>query len=242
MKIAVLGDGAMGRETVKTAAELGIEVVGVVEPLSGGTFADLKEKPDLIVDFSHPDNTGELCRFCSKYGANAVIGCTGHNDAQTEKINKLSESRGVVLSSNFSVGIYALRKLLPVAVSLLKDFDIEFVETHHRRKADAPSGTAKMLLSVLDPKNGKEKIFDRATRGIRGKNEIGVCVVRGGGVCGEHEILFLGTSETVSIKHTALDRRVFALGALEAARWLQGKKSGLFSEADVFDANGDVSI
>lgn len=238
MKIAVLGAGVMGRLVERAAEEAGHKVVGVVEPLDGQTLEMLFETPDAVIDFSHPDNTDALCGFCGARGLPAVIGCTGHDDAQKQRIAKLAERCGVVMSANFSCGINALLGLVFQAAKMLGGgFDAELVETHHRRKADAPSGTALMLIEAL--KKGlacgeRELVFDRRNRGKRTESEIGISTVRGGDVCGKHEIIFLGDGETISLTHTASDRSVFARGALKAAQWLcvSGKK-GLFSMTDV---------
>ena len=164
-----------------------------------------------------------------------VIGCTGHSAEQKERIRKLAESCGVVMSANFSYGLNVLLSLAGQAAALLGDgFDTELCETHHRRKTDAPSGTALALLEVLKGVGGKEAVFDRRGRGQRRENEIGVSVLRGGGVCGRHEVMFLGEAETLTLCHTALDRSVFARGALTAAQWLcDGDKKGFFTMSDV---------
>lgn len=237
MNIAVLGAGVMGRLTERVAAESGIGVAGVVEPLEGGRLENLGQKPHVIIDFSHPDNTDALCGFCAERGVKAVIGCTGHSAEQKERIRKLAESCGVVMSANFSYGLNVLLNLAGQAAALLGDgFDTELCETHHRRKTDAPSGTALALLEVLKGVGGggKEAVFDRRGRGQRRENEIGVSVLRGGGVCGRHEVMFLGEAETLTLCHTALDRSVFARGALTAAQWLcDGDKKGFFTMSDV---------
>ena len=162
MNIAVLGAGVMGRLTERVAAESGIGVAGVVEPLEGGRLENLGQKPHVVIDFSHPDNTDSLCGFCAERGVKAVIGCTGHSAEQKERIRKLAESCGVVMSANFSYGLNVLLSLAGQAAALLGDgFDTELCETHHRRKTDAPSGTALALLEVLKGVGGKEAVFDR---------------------------------------------------------------------------------
>jgi len=240
MNIAVLGAGVMGRLTERVAAESGIGVAGVVEPLEGGRLENLGQKPHVVIDFSHPDNTDALCGFCAERGVKAVIGCTGHSAEQKERIRKLAESCGVVMSANFSYGLNVLLSLAGQAAALLGDgFDTELCETHHRRKTDAPSGTALALLEVLKGVGGKEAVFDRRGRGQRRENEIGVSVLRGGGdvryamLC-DVGPLFLGEAETLTLCHTALDRSVFARGALTAAQWLcDGDKKGFFTMSDV---------
>ena len=159
MNIAVLGAGVMGRLTERVAAESGIGVAGVVEPLEGGRLENLGQKPHVVIDFSHPDNTDALCGFCAERGVKAVIGCTGHSAEQKERIRKLAESCGVVMSANFSYGLNVLLSLAGQAAALLGDgFDTELCETHHRRKTDAPSGTALALLEVLKGVGGKEAV------------------------------------------------------------------------------------
>lgn len=243
MKIALLGDGVMSRLTQKIASNLGQTIVGVVEPLRREQLKYLNQTPDAVIDFSHADNTDELCDFCLKHKVYAVIGSTGHTPAQKEKIKALGNVTGVVMSGNFSFGVHVLKHLAVCAAQMLGDaFDAEIVETHHRRKSDAPSGTALMLLQALRESGENycgEAVFDRRNRGARSKTEVGVSTIRGGEVCGKHEICFLGQSETISLTHTALDREVFARGAVKAAQWLyKNGENGFFSMEDVIKNNG----
>ena len=138
-----------------------------------------------------------------------------------------------VISSNFSVGVNIFWKLVREAARQLGDYDVEVIEAHHRYKKDAPSGTAKTILDVLDQELGeREKMYGRVGETER-KREIGVHVLRGGDIVGDHAVLFAGNYECIEISHRAYDRAVFAQGAVRAARWIKGKNPGIYSMQDV---------
>ena len=138
-----------------------------------------------------------------------------------------------VISSNFSVGVNIFWQLVRESAKLLKDYDIEVIEAHHRNKKDAPSGTAKTILQIIDEEAGsREKMFGREGLTER-KNEIGVHVIRGGDIVGDHTVMFSKNFETIELSHRAYDRSVFASGALHAARWVVGRKPGIYSMSDV---------
>jgi 4-hydroxy-tetrahydrodipicolinate reductase len=138
-----------------------------------------------------------------------------------------------VISSNFSVGVNIFWQLVREAGKLLGDYDIEVIEAHHRNKKDAPSGTAKTILQILDEEVGsRKKLYGREGMMERG-NEIGVHVIRGGDIVGDHSVMFSKNFETIELSHRAYDRSVFASGALRAARWVAGKKPGIYGMNDV---------
>jgi 4-hydroxy-tetrahydrodipicolinate reductase len=138
-----------------------------------------------------------------------------------------------VISSNFSVGVNIFWQLVREAGKLLADYDIEVIEAHHRNKKDAPSGTAKTILQILDEEVGsRKKLYGREGMMERG-NEIGVHVIRGGDIVGDHSVMFSKNFETIELSHRAYDRSVFASGALRAARWVAGKKPGIYGMNDV---------
>jgi len=194
---------------------------------------------DVVVDFSHPNATETLCRACRAAKKPAVIGTTGHSKAERGFIEILSQSVGVVLSPNFSVGVNALFWLTRKAAQMLgNDFDLEITEMHHRLKKDAPSGTAKKLAEILcevrkldyakDVRHGREGLI-----GERPAKEIGLHSIRGGDVVGDHMVTFAGAGERLELAHKASSRETFAAGALRAARWIVGKPPGLYSMEDV---------
>ena len=140
-----------------------------------------------------------------------------------------------VISSNFSVGVNIFWQLIRDAGRLLKDYDIEVLEAHHRNKKDAPSGTAKTILQILDEEAGtRQKMYGREGMTER-KNEIGVHVIRGGDIVGDHKVMFSKNFETIELSHRAYDRSVFATGALHATRWVVGKKPGIYGMNDVLE-------
>ncbi len=188
-----------------------------IDPKLGSSFADQPERADVVIDFSTPAALMDELAFCRREGLPLVLATTGHGEQAEAAISEASESIAILQSGNFSYGAYALNLLAVHATSLLQEgYDITILETHHQRKKDAPSGTAKQLAAAMG-------------------GDIPMLSVRGGGVIGVHEVLFLGDQELLTIKHEALDRRLFAKGALEAAAWLARCSPGLYSMADFFE-------
>jgi 4-hydroxy-tetrahydrodipicolinate reductase len=138
-----------------------------------------------------------------------------------------------VITTNFSIGVAIFQQLVRESARLLKDYDIELIEAHHRNKADAPSGTAKTLLQIIEEEAGaREKMYGREGMTKR-QNEIGVHVIRGGDIVGDHKVMYSKNFETIELSHRAYDRSVFASGALLAAKWVVGKKPGIYDMNDV---------
>jgi 4-hydroxy-tetrahydrodipicolinate reductase len=194
---------------------------------------------EVVVDFSHPSATDAICRACLGAGKPLVVGTTGHSNDERALLEKTSKSLPIVFSPNFSVGVNALFWLTRKASEMLgKDFDLEIVETHHRLKKDAPSGTAKKLAEILcevrkldyakNVAHGREGLI-----GERPAAEIGVHSIRGGDVVGDHAVTFAGRGERLELTHKASSRETFAAGALRAARWIVGRPPGLYSMEDV---------
>ena len=170
-----------------------------------------------------------------------VLCTTGLSDEQLAKVQQASEKTAVLKSANMSLGINAMIDLLKKAVKVFAPagFDIEIVEKHHNQKLDAPSGTALALADCMNEAMNESYAYqyDRTKeRRKRGQAEIGISSVRGGNIVGEHEVIFAGTDEIITFKHTANSRAVFAKGAVEAAKFLAGKEAGLFDMADVIAA------
>jgi 4-hydroxy-tetrahydrodipicolinate reductase len=186
---------------------------------------------DVIIDFSSPTALEDLLKHSRLNGIPLVLCTTGYSTAECEKIKENSKYSAVFFSSNTSVGINVMTKVLKKIKNILKNFDIEIIEKHHRQKTDSPSGTALMLAKELD--GGGDIVYGRKRFGLRGKGEIGMHSVRGGTISGEHEVIFAGAGETVSIRHIAENRSIFAVGALKAARFICGKKIGFFTMKDV---------
>ena len=244
MKILISGAlGFMGREVAAQAKAMGIEVACGVDVAPGTadfplytTFEDCPPV-DVIVDFSTWKPGADLLTYALKHRIPAVIATTGLSEEQLAAIDEAAKEIPIFRSGNMSLGIALLRALAKKAASVLGEtFDIEIVEAHHNRKADAPSGTALMLLDAVKEgcESEREAQFGRHGRDCkRRKQEIGVHALRGGTVTGEHEVCFFGTSERVKISHSAENRSVFAAGALKAAAFLAGQKPGMYSMDDV---------
>jgi 4-hydroxy-tetrahydrodipicolinate reductase len=191
-------------------------------------------KPDVMVDFTIASAAVANIKAAARHDVAAVVGTTGFTPHQRDEIRTAVEGRiPAVISSNFSVGVNIFLHLVREAAKKLGEYDVEVIEAHHRYKKDAPSGTAKMILDALegelgarDKKYGREGMMERA-------NEIGVHVIRGGDIVGDHAVLFAGNYECINLSHRAYDRAVFASGAIKAVRWVKGKSPGIYSMADV---------
>lgn len=196
------------------------------------TPAQLPVKPDVIIDFSNPAGLDALLEYCLSTGTPLVIGSTGYDDAQIAKIKSAAHQIPIFFTFNMSLGINLLVELAKKAASILGDqFDIEIVEKHHNQKIDAPSGTAIMLANAINETldNSKHYVYDRhSRRQKREKTEIGMHSIRGGTIVGEHDIIFAGNDEVITLSHSAASKMVFAEGAVNAAVFLKDKPAGLY--------------
>ena len=194
---------------------------------------------DVLVDFTRPEPSLIYLAACQKAGVNMVIGTTGFNAEQKAEIADAAKEIAVVFAPNMSVGVTLLISLVQAAAQVLSEgYDIEVIEAHHRHKVDAPSGTALRLGEAAASALGRSlddcAIYGReGVTGERDPSTIGFATVRGGDVVGDHTVLFAGIGERVELTHKASSRATFALGALRAAKFMQGKKSGLFDMQDV---------
>lgn len=193
---------------------------------------------DAIIDFSAAPAVDGLLDFAVERQIPVVLCTTGLSDEQLERVHEASKKTAVLRSANMSLGVNTLFKVLKSMTKLLADagFDIDIVEKHHRRKLDAPSGTAIALAeAVNEPLNNEyEFVYDRSQRREqRPKKEIGISAVRGGTIVGEHEIIFAGQDEVIELKHTAYSRAIFGKGAVSAALYLVGKEAGMYDMSDV---------
>ncbi|MBP3314725.1 MAG: 4-hydroxy-tetrahydrodipicolinate reductase [Clostridia bacterium] len=201
-------------------------------------IADFPGKADVIVDFSHHSALPSLLAYAKATKTPLVVATTGHTDEELALMRASADEVAVFHSGNFSIGINLLVNLARQAARTLGvDFDIEIVEKHHNKKLDAPSGTALMIANaVADEREKSEYIYDRhSVRKAREQSEIGIHSVRGGTIVGEHEIIFAGSNEVVSISHSAASREIFATGALRAAVYLATKSTGLYSMSDLIE-------
>lgn len=240
-------NGKMGQVITRMVKEDSqAEIVAGIDKYMGiandyPVFASLKEcdvKADVVIDFSNAAAVDDLLDYCVEKKIPVVLCTTGLSEEQLEKVKKASEKTAVLRSANMSLGINMLLKLLQDATKILAPagFDIEIVEKHHNQKVDAPSGTALALAdsinTVLEPKY--TYTYDRSQeRQKRSKTEIGISAVRGGTIVGEHEVIFAGEDEVIEFTHTAYSKGVFATGAIEAGKFLQGKAAGLYDMKDV---------
>ncbi|MBP3384470.1 MAG: 4-hydroxy-tetrahydrodipicolinate reductase, partial [Firmicutes bacterium] len=233
MNVAILGAGAMGNVLAQTVREQGGQVAGMVEARNGETLAALEGPVDVVIDFSNPANLDMLIDYCVTNSCPAVIATTGFTDEQKALIAGLSRRVPVVFAANFSLGITVMRRVLAEITPILENtFDMEVIEKHHNKKLDSPSGTAKMLVAAMNPDHVYEEVNGREGNRKRGK-EIGIHAVRGGTIAGEHEVIFAGEDEILEIKHTAGSKKIFAAGAVTAARFVQTAEPGLYDMENV---------
>jgi 4-hydroxy-tetrahydrodipicolinate reductase len=224
MRIAVNGAcGRMGQAVLRLAKEAGFEVAAAIDVAEApGVVRSLDRQADVLVDFSLPPAAMDRLEECVRTRTPMVIGTTGFADAQRERISAAAKEIPVLLSANMSVGMNVLFKLVPGIVKALgKEYDLDIVETHHRFKKDAPSGTARSLAEKIEAATGRRANMH---------------AVRSGDVVGEHQVILGTLGESIEIVHRAGSRDIFARGALEAARWLAKARPGLYSMADVIAA------
>ncbi|HDQ25697.1 MAG TPA: 4-hydroxy-tetrahydrodipicolinate reductase [bacterium] len=194
---------------------------------------------DVLIDFTTPSATVENIKILAGTGKAAVIGTTGLDDNEMYEIKNAASRIPVVYASNYSVGVNVMWKIIRDAVSAMKaDYDIDIVESHHRMKKDAPSGTAVTTAQVILGEKGLDYasnvVFGREGReNERPRNQLGVLAVRGGGVIGEHTVILASMADKLEVKHTSFSRDTFAAGALKAAAFIKDKKPGLYSMKDV---------
>lgn len=229
-------------------ADESVELVAGIDAYTGidndfPVFSTIKEcdvEVDVIIDFSNAGAVDDLLDYCVSTETPVVLCTTGLTESQLERIESDSEKVAILKSANMSLGINMLLKLLQDATKILAPagFDIEMVEKHHNQKLDAPSGTALALADSINEalNNEYEYNYDRSQeRKKREKKEIGIAAVRGGTIVGEHEVIFAGADEVIEFKHTAYSRAVFGKGAIEAAKYLDGKTPKLYSMSDVIE-------
>lgn len=200
--------------------------------------ADCDVEADVIIDFSSAKATDALLEFAVAKQIPAVLCSTGLSEEQLQKVKEASEKVAILKSANMSLGVNTLFKVLKMVAPILagEGFDMEIVEKHHRRKVDAPSGTAIALADAINESldNAYNLKFDRtAERKPRDPKDIGFAVVRGGTIVGEHDVIFAGTDEVITISHSAASRTIFAKGAIAGAKYLAGKPAGHYDMQDV---------
>ncbi|MBQ9922806.1 MAG: 4-hydroxy-tetrahydrodipicolinate reductase [Clostridia bacterium] len=238
--------GRMGRFITDKVTELqDFDITAAVDIVADPSYKyplytslkDITSPDGVIVDFSHHALTTELLTYAAEHNIPCVISTTGHTEEEKKAIFAFSEKIPVFYSYNMSIGINLITELAKKAAALLGgNFDIEIVEKHHNKKLDAPSGTALMIADgiseVLEEK--PEYVFDRSSvRKERSKTEIGFSSIRGGTIVGEHDVIFAGYNEVITLSHHAASREVFAMGAIRAAEFLRDKPSGMYTMKDL---------
>ncbi len=249
MRIIISGIlGRMGRAVVEVAAQTDDFVVAgfdqkrsaVEEIPVYNQVEDLPTNVDVVIDFSSSEGTYAIAEWCGNHRKPLVCGTTGLTPDTLEKLEDLAEIVPVYYATNMSMGVALVANFAELAAKFLKEADVEIVEAHHRKKIDAPSGTAKTLAEkILAARGWDENALIYGRQGITGERpqkQIGIHSIRAGGIVGEHQILFALPEEEVILIHRALDRKLFARGALTAARWLLRKKPGLYSPQDMIRA------
>jgi 4-hydroxy-tetrahydrodipicolinate reductase len=212
--------GRMGQAIVRLAqSESNIDIVAQCD--RGDALGPAMQKCDVVLDFSHADAIEGICRTALQHRQPLIIGTTGHSSGQRRIIEEAGKSLPIVFASNFSVGVNALFSLTRKAAEILgPEFDLEIVETHHRMKKDAPSGTARTLAEIL-----------KTARKLDG--QVPIQSIREGQVVGDHTVSFGGPGERLELTHRASSREIFVRGALRAAQWIIGKPAGVYSMKDV---------
>ena len=239
LQIAIFGvSGRMGRAVIAAVGESADAAVKGTTTSSGDPAAAL-QSADVAIEFALPQATAANLAACVAAKRPIVIGTTGHAQAQREQIAAAAREIGIVMAPNMSLGVNLLLKLVELTAGKLDaSYDIEVFEAHHRNKKDAPSGTALALGATAASGRGVKlsEVADYARYGsgeARESGAIGFSVFRGGDVVGDHTVTFAGMGERIELTHRASDRRAFARGALQAARWLVGRPPGLYSMQDV---------
>ena len=236
--------GRMGGAVISAASENNkIEIISGVDIASKESsfpvfksYSEIDEVPDVIIDFSHHTTLPALLDYAVKNGVPVVIATTGHTEEEMAKMQEAATSIPVFFSRNMSLGVNLLIALARKASEFLGvDYDIEIIEKHHRNKLDAPSGTALMIADAIgEARESTSYTYDRHDRHqIRPQNEIGIHAVRGGSIIGEHEVIFAGKDEVITLSHSAASRSLFAAGAIKAAEFIVNKPAGMYSMDDM---------
>lgn len=239
-------NGTMGKNITKCISErndcriiAGIDI-NVPEKSDFPIYSSAEKfsgKADVIIDFSHPSAFNSLLSYSVRTKTPAVFATTGLSDEQISALKKASEQVAIFHSANMSLGVSLITELAQKAAKVLgNSFDIEIVEQHHNKKIDAPSGTALMIANAISDvlEEKPEYIYDRQSkREKRSKNEIGIHSIRGGTIVGEHEIIFAGQDEIITVSHSARSKMLFASGSVNAAIYIKDKQPGLYSMKDL---------
>lgn len=225
------------REDIQVVAGVDISDNGENTVPVFANFQELAVKGDVIIDASHPSALAGLLDYAVKNGIPAVLAATGYSEEQEAMVDEAARTIPIFRSANMSIGVNLLAQLATACAKVLgNDFDIEIVEAHHNQKLDAPSGTAKMLAKAVEAGLDftPEYVYERESkRQKRDHKEIGMHAIRGGTIVGEHEIIFAGRDEIITISHSARSKEIFAVGALNAAKFIADKDAGRYAMPDM---------
>ena len=240
MKILLVGHGRMGHLIEQTALAGGDSMGGIIDIGNLGDLETIGRVADVVIDFSSPAALPAVAHYVRQTGTALLSGVTGLSEAELKIFDDLGRFAPVMHSANYSLGVAVFRRALEEVREVLGDFDIEIVETHHNQKADAPSGTAKLLLDAVDPRHERTPVYGRhGITGPREKREIGVHALRGGTEAGTHTVSFFGPDEVFEITHRASSRQIFVNGALHAARKLVTLPKGRYELRDILFGGTD---
>ena len=235
----------MGRAVLEATRDTDMTVISGVDINAGqsnfpvySSISDAAEIPDVIIDFSHHTALPAIMEYAVAHNVPCVICTTGHTEEEYAVMHKAAEHVPVFFSRNMSLGVNLLIALCKKASAALgMDYDVEIIEKHHHNKLDAPSGTALMIADAISETRAEsEYVYDRSSvRKKREPKEIGISAIRGGSIIGEHEVLFAGKDEVLTISHSASSRELFATGALRAAEFIIGKSAGMYNMDNMFE-------
>ncbi len=244
IKVLLVGyNGAMG-ETILATLPQDFEVVcGISKDLETRSFEtvtrfeEITQDFDVIVDFSHASFLDSVLEFAQSVKKPLLIASTGISDAQHQLIDTVSQNIPIVQAGNYSLGVYAINEAITKLASILDDFDLEIIEKHHRYKKDAPSGTAEMMFDALnESRKNLYPVYGRSGQSdLKHLNEVGMHSLRSGTIVGEHSVIFAGEDEVLEIKHSAYSKKIFAMGAYKAVRYIVSKTSGRYTLKDVVE-------
>lgn len=244
MKVIITGaKGKMGGHTIDTVLSLGHEVFACVDAFyeknEDNKYKDIADVPkgaDVIIDFSFHTLVPAICDYAVKTGVPAIIATTGLTDEELKVISDASKKVAIFRSGNYSLGIATLCSVVKKVVSAFPNADVEITETHHNRKADAPSGTAVMLFeAVKEVRPNAVRIDGRSGMQKREPNDVGINAIRMGNIVGVHEVKICTENECITLKHEAFDRAMFSQGAVKAAEFILGKEPALYDMTALFN-------
>ena len=229
----VVGQTVAGREDCEIVAGVDLHAPDPTGYPVYRTLGEVREPADVVIDFSHPSALQDILAYLQERpGLAAVLCTTGYSHEQVEAIHRAAQASPILYSRNMSLGVNLLVSLAQKAASVLGDgFDIEILEMHHNQKLDAPSGTALMIADAISQvrTDDTKYVYDRhSQRKKREPAEIGIHSVRGGTIVGEHQVIFAGHHETITLSHSAQSKELFAVGAVNAALFVSGKAPGLY--------------